>query len=314
VTACPEVTVVLPTHDRAGLVAEALRSALDQEDVDFELIVVDDGSADATPELLAGETDPRLQFIRNETPRGVAAARNQALREAQGTWLAFLDDDDLWAPRWLRTALDAAEGGGPAVIYGSRLMIDERRRVRSGHLAEDPGSVAHTLIQCNALGGPSAVIVHRDVIAAAGPFDERLSALADWEAWLRFLARARPVAVPDLLVGYTVYPDNMHRRDPFGVLAEFHRFRAIVAERLGPERVPPEAPFLRWLGRDVAELGGRWAGARLFARAARIDGPRDLAQALRCLLGRTAPPGPDCAAPEWLARIGRGAQAFVGSR
>jgi len=248
----PDVTVVLPTHNRAAVVVDAVRSALRQQDVEVEVIVVDDGSSDATHAALARQADPRLRVIRNEVSRGVAAARNQALREGSGEWYAFLDDDDLWAPQWLRAALDAAEGQGPAIVYGARFILDETRCVRSGLFAEEPATIRTTLRDANSIGGPSGVVVHRDVIAAAGPFDERLSALADWEAWLRYVEHGRPVAVPEFLVGYTVYEQNMHRRDPFGVLEEFHRFRAIVAERHGADNVPAEAPFVRWLGRDAA--------------------------------------------------------------
>jgi glycosyltransferase involved in cell wall biosynthesis len=315
-TQWPEVTVVLPTRNRAGFLAGALQSALGQDSVELEVIVIDDGSTDSTPEVLRGASDSRLWVIRNDTSRGVAAARNQALRQASGTWLAFLDDDDLWAPRWLRTALDAADGIEPALIYGAHLHIDGERRALRAVLAHDPATVPSALFQYNALGGPSAIIVHRDAVAAVGAFDERLSALADWEAWMRLVEAAQPVVVPEPLVGYTAYPDNMHRRDAFGVLDEFHRFCTIVAERHGADRVPPELPFVRWLADDAAEMRNRWTAARLYARAGRAGSPLDLARALRCLGGATPSPPPAFAAPAWLSTLsgGRIARPAVGAR
>src|SRR3712207_5655017 len=107
----PEISVVIPTRDRcAELMVAGLPAALGQEGVDHEVIVVDDGSADGTSALLADREEGRLRVIRNDSPRGVAAARNQGLRAALAEWVAFLDDDDLWSPHKLRDQLDAAGG------------------------------------------------------------------------------------------------------------------------------------------------------------------------------------------------------------
>ena len=89
---------------------------------------------------------------------------------------------------------------------------------------------------------------------------QRLSALADWEAWPRFVTQGRVAAVAELLVGYTTYTDNMHQRDPYGVLNEFHRFAQIVAARDETD-VPPEALFRRWLAFDVEQSGRRRTAA-----------------------------------------------------
>ncbi|HWC32537.1 MAG TPA: glycosyltransferase family 2 protein, partial [Actinomycetota bacterium] len=122
----PEVTVVIPTRDRWSLLATAaLPAALVQEDVDLEVVVVDDGSRDETPERLAELTDPRLRVIRNLEPLGVAQARNAGIAAARGRWLAFLDDDDLWSPRKLRTQLDAARAAGASFVYAGVINVDE---------------------------------------------------------------------------------------------------------------------------------------------------------------------------------------------
>src|SRR4051812_3505416 len=94
----PQVSIVLPTHNRTSMLQQALGCALDQEGVDLEVIVVDDGSSDDTPEVLGRVEDERLRVIRNERPQGVSRARNSAIERANGDWIAFLDDDDLWAP------------------------------------------------------------------------------------------------------------------------------------------------------------------------------------------------------------------------
>src|SRR2546421_12955356 len=103
--AAPEATVIIPTRDRWPLLAVTLCGALAQEGVTLEVIVVDDGSVDQTPRRLAEVIDERVRVIRHPSSRGVAAARNSAIAAARGEWLAFLDDDDLWAPHKLRIQL-----------------------------------------------------------------------------------------------------------------------------------------------------------------------------------------------------------------
>jgi glycosyltransferase involved in cell wall biosynthesis len=95
--AAPDVSVVIPTRDRSRLLVLALRSALRQREVDLEVVVVDDGSGDDTPEVVAGLRDARVHLVRHPGPHGVSAARNSGIAAARGRWIAFLDDDDLAA-------------------------------------------------------------------------------------------------------------------------------------------------------------------------------------------------------------------------
>ncbi len=107
-----DVSVVIPTRNRSALLTRTLRSALRQERVAIEVIVVDEASIDETPAVLAAVGDPRLKVLRHETPRGLSSARNHGAEQACGEWLAFLDDDDLWAPSKLwRQVTVATETG-----------------------------------------------------------------------------------------------------------------------------------------------------------------------------------------------------------
>src|SRR5882672_7023255 len=101
----PRVSVAISTWNRAHLVGRAIRSALAQTFEDFELLVVDDGSTDATPEVLAGVNDGRLRRVRHERNHGISRTRNTSLGLARGEWLAFLDDDNEWAPDYLERQL-----------------------------------------------------------------------------------------------------------------------------------------------------------------------------------------------------------------
>jgi glycosyltransferase involved in cell wall biosynthesis len=300
----PEVTVVIPTRNRARLLAGALRSALWQLDVELEVVVVDDASTDGTAELLARCDDGCVRHIRHSSPRGVAAARNRAIAEAQGEWIAFLDDDDLWAREWLCTSLGVARERDAGLVYGSRWVVDGERRVRGSLIAEHPDALADALADHNALGGPSSVVVRRGALAEAGGFDERLSALADWDLWLRLFDVCSPAAVPELLTAYTIYPDNMHLRDPFGVLAEFRLLARMVAARDGAIGALREARFLRWLATENGHWGNSSSAARLWARSAwRARKPRHLARAAWTLFeGARGDPGP-FAVPDWIQAL-----------
>jgi glycosyltransferase involved in cell wall biosynthesis len=125
VTAGPEVTVVIPTHNRAHVMQATLRSVLRQRDVDVRVVVVDDGSSDETPEVLGAIRDERVRWHRNERAGGVSNARNIGLGMVATPWVAFSDDDDLWAPDKLARQLASlrAEPGAGWSCVGS-VVVD----------------------------------------------------------------------------------------------------------------------------------------------------------------------------------------------
>jgi glycosyltransferase involved in cell wall biosynthesis len=217
----PDVSVVVPTHDRRRLLRQTLASILWQREVDFEVIVVDDGSSDGTADAVARLGDARVRLVRHDTPQGVAAARNRGIAEATGAWLAFCDDDDLWAPDKLARQLQAAHQTGRSWVYTGEVRIDLRQRIVGGtHPPPPPEQVASRLPHWNLVpGGCSSVIASRAALAATGWFDTRLRNLADWDLWIR-LGRASPPAwVPGLLVGYRLHGGSASR-DTMSILAE----------------------------------------------------------------------------------------------
>src|SRR4051794_21640954 len=107
----PLVSVVVPTHNRASLLARTVRSIARQHLSELEIIVVDDGSRDATA-VAACSADARVRVIRHAHALGVSAARNRGVAEARGQWIAFCDDDDLWAPDKLELQIAEADRAG----------------------------------------------------------------------------------------------------------------------------------------------------------------------------------------------------------
>lgn len=202
----PVVSVVIPTHNRPTEVRRAVASVLAQTMSDLEVIVVDDGSV---PPVALGSKDPRVTVVRHERARGVSEARNTAIDAATGTWVAFLDDDDFWAPDKLERQLTAARASGAGLVYSAAWQISPLGTV-VGHLGAPPAAgLTRGLLGTNVIGGPSTVVVRRDDVLAAGPFATDLSVLADWDMWLRLSERCRAAPVQHTTTALLVHPGNM---------------------------------------------------------------------------------------------------------
>jgi len=129
----PFVSVIIPAHNREAYIATAVHSALAQTVPDLEVIVVDDGSTDRTPDILAGIDDPRLRVIRHETNYGIPAGRNTGLEAARGRYIAWLDSDDKARPRRLAAQLAALEARPDLAFVGAcAVECDSSGRRRGG--------------------------------------------------------------------------------------------------------------------------------------------------------------------------------------
>ena len=165
----PMVSVIIPTFNRSDMLKDAVASVLDQDYGNAELIVVDDGSTDATVQTLASYQD-RLRLLRQEN-RGVSAARNAGIRAAAGTLIALLDSDDLWLPGKLRAQVDYFEAHPEALICqteeiwirnGVRVNPGKRHRKQAGDIFE------RSLALC--LVSPSAVMMRKSLLDEVGAF------------------------------------------------------------------------------------------------------------------------------------------------
>lgn len=197
--------MVIPAHNAAAYLGEALESALGQTRPPEEIVVVDDASTDGTPALLASFRG-RVKAVRGEY-RNVGAARNRGVQESAGDFVAFLDADDLWRPEKLSLFLTAAaEHPAAGLIFSDARSIDgggrPRRRVRTGP-AED-------LFARLIAGGrlvTSATMARRGLFDAGG-FREDFrcpAGVEDWEFWLRAARRAPAWHLPRALTLYRVH-------------------------------------------------------------------------------------------------------------
>lgn len=182
----PLVSVVVPTYNRSGLVGRAIRSVLAQSFQDWEMLVIDDASEDDTEEVVAGFSDSRIRYIQHATNQGGSAARNTGIREARGTYIAFLDSDDTWLPSKLELQVKAFSKSDTSVglIYTGMIHKHE-----NGESSKYPprfrGNLTHNLLTRNVIGSTSTAIIRGDVFERVGGFDPGLPARQDVDLWLR---------------------------------------------------------------------------------------------------------------------------------
>lgn len=119
------VSIIMPSWNTARWIAESIQSVLNQTYQNWELLIVDDCSTDATDEVVASFKDPRIKYFKNEFNSGAALTRNRAIREAQGEWIAFLDSDDLWNPDKLEKMVTFMIENGYSFAYHNYEKIDE---------------------------------------------------------------------------------------------------------------------------------------------------------------------------------------------
>lgn len=201
----PMISVVVPAYNRESTIAQTLDSLLAQTHAGWEVIVVDDGSSDATAERVEeyARRDERVRLCRQEN-KGVSAARNAGIARASHPWLFFLDADDWIVPTAFAALLQAASGspGKIDAVYAGYVRVDEKgretRERRPAH-AEDLFPV-FTQMCAFAI---HACLVRTDLVRAIGGFDETLVTCEDWDLWQR-IARsgARFAAIPNYIAYY----------------------------------------------------------------------------------------------------------------
>ena len=206
------VSVVIPTHDRCAILPRALDSVLAQTWGDFELIVVDDGSADGTAEMVARDY-PSVRLIQ-QANQGVSAARNTGTRAAGGEWIAFLDSDDAWLPKKLEYQLKAIdESSGYRLCHTEEIWIRRGKRVNQMKKHAKTGGRIYQKCLPLCCISPSSSLLHHTLLEELGGFDESFVACEDYDLWLRVTAREAVLFVDEpLLYRYGGHEDQLSRK------------------------------------------------------------------------------------------------------
>lgn len=187
------LSVVIPAYNAVATIRSAVVSTLNQTQPVLEVIVVDDGSTDATAEVVGAIADPRVRLV-SRANGGPSAARNAGIAAARGDWIAFLDSDDLWLPSYVRTATAALVAAPhPGFAYTDAYVFDAGRgQVKRGSAMDaveppppDRASFLAALLRRNFVF--TAATVPAAVLAAVGGYDESLRLSEEYDLWLRIL-------------------------------------------------------------------------------------------------------------------------------
>lgn len=298
----------MPCYNGQAYIAEAIDSVLRQTHQDFELIVVDDGSTDASAAIVAGYGE-RVRVLR-QANRGVSAARNAGIAASRGDFIAFLDSDDYWEPDFLEAMVGGMADPRTALAYCGWQNVG----VSAGKPFVPPdyegADKLHHLLRFASLWPIHAILIRRSMMPEGVPFNPAYPACEDYDLWLRIACFHRIQRVPRVLAYYRKHGDANATSDQ----ARVARFNLLVKKRFladfpAVEKRIPRKRVREYLAGGVVDRGYRclWNGDLpnahgIFRHAlgARLVGVRDLKYAIPALLpfdlfarlvnSRTGPP------------------------
>lgn len=306
------ISVIVPAYNAAATLDETLHSVRGQTHADFEALVVDDGSADATPDLVEAHVaaDPRVRLIR-QANGGVARARNRGLAEARGRLVAPVDADDLWSPDKLAKQLAAyrAEREGVVLVYSWFNTIDEQGRILSGaYRPTEKGDVLRRMLRGNLIGNASTPLMRRDAVLAVGGYDpslrdRRAQGCEDLLLYFRLAEQGRFGLVPEALVGYRWTAENMSSDG-----LQMMRSWALVADEMR-SRHPDHEADIRAGGDDLLW----WLAGRAYRAGRRRDAFRLVSRLTRSNAGMVADKAARAVSRHVLQRVKRALRPTVGA-
>ncbi|WP_336810477.1 glycosyltransferase [Bosea sp. MMO-172] len=235
----PRIDVIIPVYNGARFLEEAVLSAVRQTLAPARILICDDGSTDATPEIaqLLSQNFPMVEHL-CLAHGGEASARNGGLRAATGEYLAFLDADDVWMPSKLRTQMDVfayADARVGVVHCGYKLIDEAGTAIEDGYVAKPSkkGNIFWDILVNDyaVSGSASAIVVRRAVLHQIGLFDERLFHGADADMWLRLAYATHFDYALEPLVALRIHGSSVQRRNAQGRAADFFLQQLIYYEK-----------------------------------------------------------------------------------
>jgi len=204
----PILSVIIPVFNRESTINRAIQSVLAQTFGDYEIIVVDDGSADQTLQIVQGIKDSRIKVIEHERNMGPAAARNSGMMNAGGQYIAWLDSDDEWLPEKIEKQISLlSQIPSLAAVCTAFTVVQGKTTYDYIPLDKKPWKEG-LLFGCD-LGPGTTLLVRRDAALATGPLDTRLTCYEDWDWLLRLTEKYEMALLPRVLA--KVYKNNGRR-------------------------------------------------------------------------------------------------------
>jgi glycosyltransferase involved in cell wall biosynthesis len=273
------ISVVVPAYNAAATIVAALDSAASQDGcAHFEIIVVDDASRDRTGEMVNSwkkqHPDANISLIRLDENRGPATARNRAVEEADGEWIAFLDGDDVWFPWHTRSLIEVLRRHPEAVLLCGEALRWSPGENGSIPVVDAPSCLRSRAVTLDELAehnpvATSTVLLRKSVWRECGGFDAAFRGPEDYDLWLRVAALGAVVFVEAPLAAYRVVPgslsldDERFLKEGLGVIAKAYGPGGVLFGR-GRKRQAQGYHYLAcaWM---AAERGDVTRAIRLFA-------------------------------------------------
>jgi glycosyltransferase involved in cell wall biosynthesis len=207
------VSVVIPAYNAECFIGETIRSVLKQTYPNFEVIIVDDGSTDGTAEVVKSFDDVRIKYFYQKNA-SQAVARNAGINHAQGSFVAFLDNDDIWLPEKLEDQLRLFEGGKAGVVFTEIEQIDKNGIPveNAKTFALHRGNIFRILLDHNFIAVSSVMIKTQLIRNNKLFFRTGRQGTEDWDLWIRLAKISEFDFVPKPLVKYRVYEESLSQK------------------------------------------------------------------------------------------------------
>ncbi|BAY84900.1 putative glycosyl transferase [Calothrix parasitica NIES-267] len=231
------ISVIIPVFNGAATIEETINSILNQTFKDIEIIIINDGSTDATLEIIEKISDTRIKIF-SYPNAGLSASRNRGISQAKGEYISFIDADDLWTPDKLESQWQALqENPQAAVAYSWTNYIDESSKfLKSGRRIKVNGDAFSKLLVTNFLENGSNPLIRKTALEKVGGFDESLSAAEDKDMWLRLAIYQEFICVEEPQILYrtstTSMSTNLKRQEAESLKVIERAFNYPKAEKL----------------------------------------------------------------------------------
>jgi glycosyltransferase involved in cell wall biosynthesis len=239
-SAAPLVSIVIPACNAEAFIEYTFRSVLAQTYQNFEVIVVDDGSRDCTLEIIESfmQKDSRIRLFKQQNA-GVGAARNLAMQEAKGKYIAPIDADDIWFPQKLEKQVSCLENADESVglVYSWSVYLNEAGEMTNyspfGKFGRVEGNVFKFLVFYNFLDNGSTMMFRRSCVDRVSGYRCDLKTCEDWEFYIRVAEHYQFCIVPEYLIGYRQYFGSISSNCT--AMAHFHELVMDEAYQRHPE-------------------------------------------------------------------------------
>jgi glycosyltransferase involved in cell wall biosynthesis len=265
------VSVILPTYNRAQLLKISIKSVLSQTYGDFELILIDDCSTDATSRVLDSITDSRVRVIKNTTNKGIAAVRNIGVMNSRGEYIAFLDDDDEWLPDKLEKQVHIIEKCPPVlgcVYTGILIIMDGGNNTSQTKIPHFRENILNDLLFNNFIT-TSTMLIKKECFEKTGLFDESIPYGEDYDMWIRIAEIFEFEIISEPLVKYRIHSNSISANH--GAIIKGLETLMSKHEKLFASNNRARSNHLLELGIAYCYLGNTIAGKKAFLNALKLN-------------------------------------------